>query len=83
MKIGGKYRFDQLLPRHWQQFAAAAGLGEAQTLKRLRQLSVKVPKAAHELQANGAFPYAGAAIVEQIVALIDSRCELTLGRLDG
>ena len=83
MKIGGKYRFDQVLPRHWQQFAAAAGLGEAQTLKRLRQLSVKVPKAAQELQANGSFPYAGAAIVEQIVALIESRCELTLGRLDG
>ena len=49
----------------------------------MRQLSVKVPKAAQELQANGSFPYAGAAIVEQIVALIESRCELTLGRLDG
>jgi serine/threonine-protein kinase HipA len=80
MKIGSKYKFSELEARHWEQFAEEAGLAKAATRKRLQQLANELPAAARKLQAAPPHGFAGNAVVEQIVQLIEQRCALTLRR---
>ncbi|MGU3626958.1 HipA domain-containing protein [Comamonas sp. C24C] len=80
MKIGSKYKFSELEARHWEQFAEEAGLAKAATRKRLQQLATELPAAARKLQAAPEHGFAGNAVVEQIVQLIELRCALTLRR---
>lgn len=82
MKVGSKYRFDDVLPRHWQQLAAASGLGEAQTLKRLRQIATSLATTAVKLRTDTGGQFLGSDVVDQIIHLITARCELSLKRLD-
>ena len=77
MKIGSKYRFDQVMPRHWEQFSTDTRLGYAQLKKRLTRFAASLPAAARTLQtdindADG--------IVRRIVECIEASCELTLKR---
>ncbi|MBF6631923.1 MAG: type II toxin-antitoxin system HipA family toxin [Comamonas sp.] len=81
MKLGSKYKFSELEPRHWEQFAAEAGLAKAATRKRLQALATELPLAAHQLQAAPQHGLAGSAVVEQIIELIEQRCALTLRRI--
>lgn len=81
MKLGSKYKFSELEARHWEQFAEEAGLAKAATRKRLQQLANELPAAARKLQAAPQHGFAGNAVVEQIVQLIEQRCTLTLRRL--
>ena len=81
MKIGSKYKFSELEARHWEQFAEEAGLAKAATRKRLQQLATELPAAARKLQAAPQHGFAGNAVVEQIVQLIEQRCALTLRRM--
>ncbi|MGL6161955.1 type II toxin-antitoxin system HipA family toxin [Microbulbifer sp.] len=80
MKISSKYKFSEVQPRHWEQFAASAGLAGAQTRKRVVELAGKLPAVAHRLQAqtNGGF---SGPLVERIVDLIEQRAALTIHRL--
>jgi serine/threonine-protein kinase HipA len=80
MKIGSKYKFSELEAQHWEQFAESAGLAKAATRKRLQTLAAELPAAARKLQAAPQ-GFAGNAVVEQIVQLIEQRCALTLRRL--
>ena len=81
MKIGSKYTFSGVHARHWEQFAASAGLSPAQVKKRLRELATRLPKLASEtlarLQSNGNPD----PVLNQIVDLINDRCATTLRRL--
>jgi serine/threonine-protein kinase HipA len=78
MKLGSKYRFDEIQPRHWEQFATATGLSGAQTKKRVLRMAQQLPSIAREVQM---FPqFAGQPIVDRIVALIDERSRLTAQR---
>jgi len=81
MKLGSKYKFSELEARHWEQFAEESGLAKAATRKRLQQLATELPAAARKLQAAPQHGFAGNAVVEQIVQLIEQRCALTLRRL--
>ena len=81
MKIGSKYKFSELEVRHWEQFAESAGLAKAASKKRLQVLATELPAAARQLQAAPQHGFAGNAVVEQIVQLIEQRCSLTLKRL--
>jgi serine/threonine-protein kinase HipA len=77
MKIGSKYQFDQVMPRHWEQFSKDTGLGYTQLRKRLIQFAGSLPATARKLQtdvndADG--------ILLRIVECIEARCELTLKR---
>lgn len=81
MKIGSKYKFSELEARHWEQFAEESGLAKAATRKRLQQLANELPAAARKLQAAPPHGFAGSAVVEQVVQLIEQRCALTLRRL--
>lgn len=81
MKIGGKYKFSEVQARHWDQFAAGAGLARAQAKKRILELAKSLAPAARILQCDPGHRFADNAVVERIVALIEQRCALTIRRL--
>jgi serine/threonine-protein kinase HipA len=75
MKLGSQYRFDEVQPRHWEQFATAAGLSSSQTKNRVLRMARELPGIARQVQALPQF--AGQPIVNRIVALIDERSGFT------
>lgn len=80
MKIGSKYHFEQVMPRHWEQFAHSTGLGYAQMKKRLKQFATILPEAAHRLQKQDMLWHREPA-VSKIIEKVEARCELTVKRL--
>jgi serine/threonine-protein kinase HipA len=76
MKIGSKYRFEDLQARHWDQFAQEAGLSVAQTRKRIVQFAEAMPMAAKTLREQPEF--FNDAVVSEIVDLIEKRSARTL-----
>ena len=54
MKIGSKYKFNEVQARHWDQFAKAVGLGKAQARKRILALANSMPITARQLQSDPA-----------------------------
>jgi serine/threonine-protein kinase HipA len=80
MKIGSKYRFDELHARHWAQMAEAAQLGAPQIKRRVLEIAGELPNLAKELQ--GQFEAKGLShpIVAQIISLIEDRCATTISR---
>ena len=81
MKIGSKYKFGEVQARHWDQFAAGAGLARAQAKRRILELARSLPPTARKLQTHPGPGFAGHALVEQIITLIEQRCALTIRRL--
>ncbi|QOJ22528.1 MAG: type II toxin-antitoxin system HipA family toxin [Gammaproteobacteria bacterium] len=81
MKIGSKYKFSEVQVRHWDQFAENAGLGRAQTRKRIMELAQSLPKTARQLQSQKELGFADSPLVEHIIALIEQRAALTVHRL--
>lgn len=79
MKIGSKYRFADLQPRHWDQFAQAAGLSKAQTRKRVMRIAQSLPGTAVRLHTLP--PFAEQPIIRKITSLIEERAAMTLLRL--
>jgi serine/threonine-protein kinase HipA len=76
MKIGGKYRFDDIFPRHWESFAQSAGLSRAQVKKRALQLAEIIPQKAYAIMENSANSSQVHGLLKNIVTLIDGRCRL-------
>jgi len=83
MKIGSKYKFDEVQALHWNQFAEAVGLARAQTKRRILELAKSLPPTARKLQSDPGQVFAGNAVIERIVTLIEQRCALTIRRLSG
>ena len=81
MKIGSKYKFSEVQARHWEQFAESVGLTKAQAKRRILELAKSLPVTARKLQSDLGHSFADNAVVEQINALIDQRCALTIRRL--
>jgi serine/threonine-protein kinase HipA len=81
MKIGSKYKFSEVEARHWEQFADSVGLARAQTRRRILELANSLPATARKLQSDTGHGFTGHAVVEQINALIEQRCALTIHRL--
>jgi serine/threonine-protein kinase HipA len=75
MKIGSKYRFNEVQQRHWEQFAEAAGLSPAQTKKRILQIAEQLPEEAARLQHTA--PFSDKPVVTAIVELIQERVTRT------
>lgn len=82
MKIGGKYKFDELRSGHWEQFAQDVGLAKAATKKRILRFAHKLPIAARQLQAAPQHGFARHVVVEQVCSLIEQRCAETARQLD-
>jgi serine/threonine-protein kinase HipA len=79
MKLGGKYLFNDVFPKHWDQFALDAGLSKALAKKRVLRIANALPNLAREMQSLPQF--ADQAIVIKIVELIEYRSALTIKRL--
>ena len=81
MKIGGKYRFSEIQTRHWERFAAEAGLSPAQVKKRILNVAGRLPGLAAKTVAI--FEAGGNAhtILPQIMTLIEQRCAQTVRSL--
>jgi len=83
MKIGSTYRFCEIQACDWEQFAEDVGFSWAQSRERILELAESLPPAARRLRAVPGRGYSGNEVVEQIIALIEQRCALTLRRLTG
>lgn len=81
MKIGSKYKFSEVMPRHWAQFALDAALSPAQVKKRVLDIARRLPDLARATQATFQGQGTHHPIIDQIVTLIDQRCALTIRRL--
>lgn len=81
MKIGSKYQFNEVQARHWDQFAEGVGLAKALTKRRILELAKSLLPTARKLQSDPGCEFAGSAVVERIIALIEQRCALTIRRL--
>lgn len=83
MKIGSKYQFTEVQVRHWEQFAQAAGLSPAQVKKRILTLARQLPSEAASLRSLFAKREWDHDILDEIVGLIERRCQLTCKRLEA
>ena len=83
MKIGSKYKFSEVQARHWDQFAEDVGLGKAQARKRVLALAKLLPPTGRKLQSDPNHGFAGQAMVERIMTLIEQRCAMTIRRFSG
>jgi serine/threonine-protein kinase HipA len=83
MKIGSKYKFSEVMARHWEQFAKEAELSPAQVKKRILDIAKRLPNLAHATQATFQTQGNSHPIVDRIVTLIDQRCALTIRRLSA
>jgi len=81
MKIGSKYKFSEVEKRHWDQLAEGVGLAKAQARRRILELAKSLPPTARKLQSDPGHRFAGHAVVERMIALIEQRCALTIRRL--
>lgn len=81
MKIGSKYRFSEIEARHWERFAAAAGLSPAQVKKRILNIAGRLPGLAVKVVAVFAAEGNAHTILPQIMMLIEERCAQTIRTL--
>ncbi len=81
MKIGSKYKFTEVEARHWVQLIEEAGLAKSQAKKRILEFAHSLPVTARQLQADAEKGFTTHELVEQIIALIEQRCALTIQRL--
>lgn len=81
MKIGSKYKFSEVMPRHWAQFATEAALSPAQVKKRVLDIARRLPDLARATQATFQGQGTHHPIIDHVVTLIDQRCALTIRRL--
>lgn len=77
MKLGGKYRFSEVMSHHWGQFASEAGLSPAQLRKRALDIARRLPELAHQILAGFETHGYGHPVLNQIVAMVEQRCTLT------
>lgn len=82
MKIGGKYVFEDVLPRHWERFATDSGLSAAPLKKRLATLAARLPVLAETLAAETVRQGETHAILAPILEELHRRCALTRARLE-
>jgi serine/threonine-protein kinase HipA len=82
MKIGGRYKFSDIYPRHWERFAQSADLSAPQVRQRLLDLAQRLPQAAHKLREEFAGRDQRTPLIDQIVETIEHYCSLARSRFD-
>jgi serine/threonine-protein kinase HipA len=80
MKIGSKYRFDELYARHWLQMGEAAQLSSSLLKKRVLEIAKELPVLAIELQTQFEMKGWNHPIIAKIISLIEDRCATTIHR---
>jgi len=75
MKVGGKYRFDDILPRHWEAETRACGMHPEDALGPMRDMLARLPD---EFSATARSAVAGGlsqALVTPLVDAVARRCK--------
>ena len=80
MKIGSKYRFDEVYARHWLQMGEAAQLSPSLLKKRVLEIAKELPNLAKELQTQFEEKGCNHPIITKIISLIEERCATTIHR---
>jgi len=80
MKIGSKYRFDELHARHWVQMAEAAQLGAPQLKRRVLEIAGLLPNLSQSLHTKFKVKGWDHPILNEITSLIKARCKVTIDR---
>jgi serine/threonine-protein kinase HipA len=83
MKIGSKYRFTEVQLRHWERFAAEAGLSPAQVKKRILNIAGRLPDLAEKTIEVFESEGNSHSILNKVMTLIEQRCERTMHSLNG
>lgn len=73
MKIGDKYRPDEVLPRHWDRFARDAGLAAPMVRRRVLDIARRVTEVSHEVAAVLDRQGNRSPIMARIIDLMNSR----------
>ena len=81
MKIGSKYKFSEVMARHWDRFAESCGLSKSQTRKRVLEFAQRLPIAARALQKRPDF--ANIPLIEKIVTVIEQRSAVATNKLNA
>lgn len=68
MKVGGEYRSEKLLPRHFERLAEEAGLAKKMVVKRVLELAEIVKEKTNHIEIDHD-------VARKIIALIKKRCE--------
>ena len=76
-----EYKFSEVEKRYWGQFAEGVGLAKTQAKRRILELAKSLPPIARKLQSDPGHRFAGHAVIERIITLIEQRCALTIRRL--
>lgn len=72
MKIGSKYRFDQVERRHWKDMARDAGLAPSQVVREVSEMAQRLRTAARACWTEEP-ELSGSALVGRIVESIEQR----------
>ena len=80
MKIGSKYRFDELHVRHWVQMAEIAQLGAPPLKRRVLEIADVLPGLAQSLHTQFKANDLDHPILGEIIFLIEGRCKATIER---
>ena len=80
MKVGGKYKFTEIMDRHWDRFADDCGLSKSNARKRIKELAKALPEAARTLAAGNTL-FSHSDVVDKIIGVVEHRAALTLDRL--
>lgn len=80
MKVGSKYRFDELHARHWGEMAEVAQLGAPQLKRRVLEIAAVLPNLSQNLHTQFKVKGWDHPILNQITSLIKARCKVTIDR---
>jgi len=75
MKIGGKYRPEDVFLRHWNQLAPDTRLAKNTMEKELKQFAKELPKKSLMLSHDLGFQGLSSPIYEKIQGIIEARCK--------
>ncbi len=76
MSIDGRYRFDEILPRHWEKQARSVGYAPDQALAHIRDLVARVPDEAAILTEVFKDEGMHSAELDTLVQLLAERCRV-------
>ena len=75
MSVGGKYRLDQIMPRHWEAEARKANYDKARAVGHVRDLLATLPIRARELLDDCEAEDSANSELNRLVSMIFDRCD--------
>ncbi len=80
MKIGSKYRFEQVGRRHWESMSREAGLAPGLAIKAAQNIASQLPGHARDLASDSAL--SSCSMIEAICVGIESRATSLLNKFE-